>query len=271
MTRMSRPRRALVLCAVAVGVAGLLAPSPGRAIVRDDAAPAISAHLDNTRFTAARSFSVTLTFRYAPAGTLVGYRLMRKTSAAWEMVRNVADIHGMDDVDNTRLVGQLFSPRAAIKAGRYRLELFSGEANVTLPFTIVKAPTVVRGEATPRAGRWTGNTTASNFTTGPVSFTATRDHRHIARFSFKYSWQKPIGVAPYFCSIFGTAVRDAATPIAHKSFKVSGESLSFGGTFDSPIRAHGTVGLQGVPVSQDCGGTASLAPVPWTATWEKAH
>ncbi len=271
MARMPRTRRALVLPAVAAGIAALLAASPARAIVRDGTAPVISAHLDRTSFTAAQSFSVTLTFHYAPAGTQVGYLLTLKKGAAWQTVRNVADLNGMDDVDNTRLVGQLFGSRAAIKAGRYRLKLFSAETSVTLPFTIRKAPTVVPGEATPRAGRWTGNTTASNFTTAPVIFTATKDHRHIVRFSFKYSWQVSISSAPYLCTVFGTAVRNAATPIAHKSFKVSGERLSFSGTFDSPIRAHGTVGLQGVPVSQDCGGTASLALVPWAATWEKAR
>ena len=109
-------------------------------------------------------------------------------------------------------------------------------------------------------------------------FTATADHRHVVKFSFKYSWQEPITRAPPygFCGIFGTAVHPAATPIAHKSFKISGSyhsggSFYFSGTFDSPLRAHGTVGVQGILAPRECGGRASSGPQDWTATWEKAR
>lgn len=261
--------RVLILAALAAGVVSLSAANPAQAMVRGGAASeGISAHLDKLSFTAAQAGFIKLSFRYASAGTRIGYLLSLKKGAAWMTVRSVSDMGGMQGVSNTRIIRQLFGS-TPVKIGQYRLKLSSDESSLTLSFTVLKPPTVVPGEATPRAGHWTGNTTSA--TSAPVAFSTTANHRNVVRFSFKYSWQQAITRPPYgFCSIFGTAVRAAATPIAGRLFKVSGGSFSFSGTFDSPIRAHGTVELQGIPASQDCGGHVSLAPVPWSATWERA-
>jgi hypothetical protein len=278
MTRMSSIARVLLLTALVAGVASALAASPAATEVRGSATAGLSARMDKTSFTAAQSYLVKVTF-HAPADTPVGYQVTLKHGANWLTVRKVADIGVMVGGDGIRLVGQLLPPQATVKSGRYRLKLFSAASSVTLPFTILKAPTVIPGEATPRAGHWTGYPTGGPSGYEPVMFTATADHRHVVKFSWKYGLQEPILRDPYYrsCYIPGIAVKFAATPIAHKSFKSSGSSgsggiFSFSGTFDSPLRAHGTVEVENVPAPLECGGLASSAgTLAWTATWEKAR
>jgi hypothetical protein len=277
MTRMSSLARVVLLTALVAGVASALAASPAVTEVRGSATAGLSARMDKTSFTAAQSFLVKLTF-HAPADTPVGYQVTLKDGARWLTVRKVADLGVTVNGDGIRLVGQLLPPQTTVKSGRYRLTLFSAASSVTLPFTILKAPTVIPGEATPRAGHWTGYPTGWPFGYEPVMFTVTADHRQVVKFSFKYGWEQAIiHPPPYgYCNIFGIAVHLAATPIAHKSFKISGSSgtggiIHLSGTFDSPLRAHGTVEVESVPAPAQCGGFASAAPQDWTATWEKAR
>jgi hypothetical protein len=187
-------------------------------------------------------------------------------------------MNGMEGANNTRTISQLFGLSAA-KIGQYRLKLFSDESDLTLSFTVVKPPTLIRGEPTPRAGHWTGSTTASNFSPSSVAFYATPDHRGVIKFSFSYNIQVPTHppALPGFCSVFGKGVlQSKPTVITAKSFKATGNlttggTFSISGTFASPISARGMVGLQGIPASTDCGGAVSVGPVSWSATWENAR
>jgi hypothetical protein len=232
----------------------------------------ITAHLTQTSFTAAQAGYVTLSFKYSSASARFGYTLARKNVSSWVTVRSVNDMGGMEGVSNTRTISQLFG-LSAVKIGQYRLKLFSDESNLTLSFTVVKPPTLIRGEPTPRAGHWTGN--ASVY---PVAFYATPDHGHVIKFSFSYN----IAVAthppalPGFCNVFGKGVlQSKPAVITAKSFKAtgnltSGGTFSISGTFASPISARGMVGLQDIPASTDCGGAVSVGLIEWSATWEKA-
>jgi hypothetical protein len=232
----------------------------------------ITAQLTQTSFTAAQAGYVTLSFKYSSASARFGYTLARKNVSSWVTVRSVNDMNGFEGTNNTRTISQLFGLSAA-KIGQYRLKLFSDESDLTLSFTVVKPPILIRGEPTPRAGHWTGN--ASIY---PVAFYATPDHGHVIKFSFSYNIAEPTHspAPPGFCYVFGKGVlQSKPTVITAKSFKATGNLTTGGtffisGTFASPISARGMVWLEGIPASTDCGGSVSVPPIYWSATWEKA-
>ena len=273
--------RTFLLMLVAIGAVVVTGAASGNTFVSASASVGasgtITAHLTQTSFTAAQAGYVTLAFEYSSSSARFGYTLARKNVSSWVTVRSVNDMNGMEGVSNTRTISQLFG-LSAVKIGQYRLKLFSDESNLTLSFTVVKPPTLIRGEPTPRAGHWTGSTTESNFEPSSVAFYATPDHGHVIKFSFSYN----IAVAthppalPGFCNVFGKGVlQSKPTVITAKSFKAtgnltSGGTFSISGTFASPISARGMVGLEGIPASTDCGGAVSVGPISWSATWEKA-
>jgi hypothetical protein len=274
--------RTFLLMLVAIGAVVVTGAASGNTFVSASASVGasgtITAHLTQTSFTAAQAGYVTLSFKYSSASARLGYTLARKNGSSWVTVRSVNDMNGMEGANNTRTISQLFGLSAA-KIGQYRLKLFSDESDLTLSFTVVKPPTLIRGEPTPRAGHWTGSTTASNFSPSSVAFYATPDHRGVIKFSFSYNISVPTHppALPGFCSVFGKGVlQSKPTVITAKSFKATGNlttggTFSISGTFASPISARGMVGLQGIPASTDCGGAVSVGPVSWSATWENAR
>ena len=166
MTRMSSIARVLLLTALATGVASVLGAGPAVTEVRGSATAGLSARMDKTSFTAAQSFLVKLTF-HAPADTPVGYQVTLKRGATWldSAQSRRHRPHGRTATASGSSAS--CSPQATVKSGQYRLKLFSAASSVTLPFTILKAPIVIPGEATPRAGHWTGYPTAGPSGTNP--------------------------------------------------------------------------------------------------------
>lgn len=261
--------RKLLLMLAAIGAVVATGAASANTVVSSSASAAgsgrVTAHLTKTSFTSAQAGNVKLVYAFSPASTRFGYLLSLKNGAKWVTVRSVNKT-GSFKGSYTMTVKQLFGSNA-VKIGQYRVKVSADTNNVTRSFTVVKPSSGGGSTTTPRAGHWSGSTTASNFPPSPVDFYATPDQVHIINFSFSYSLFKVLPSFPYSCIASGKSTQNTQTPIATKSFSFSDGPFYFSGTFDSPTSAHGTVGVQVLPSS--CGEVSS-GPQPWTATWQDA-
>ena len=215
-----------------------------------------------TSFTAAQAKTIKLKCKFSPATKRAVFLLQVKKGSKWAKVRSVTKKGSIKAYTST--VKKLFGSKA-VKVGKYRVKVSADANSVTRKFSVVK--TTSGGVTRPLAGRWTA--------TNGVYFYVMPDQANVIHFDFSFDWS-------FGGSCFGHDENwtITAVPIADGSFSKSSVSVisyvgagdtDFGGTFDSPTTAHGTVTL--LPYHPPCAYINqffSEGPLSWTATRQDA-
>jgi hypothetical protein len=140
---LSRARLALTRPLLAVLVALLViggVASGATAISAEHAGKIHGAHLTKTSFAPAEASKVKIVYRFSPASSTFGYKLLSKHGTTWKTLRDVKRKSRFTGSHST-MVKALFGTRP-VELGGYRLELSADLNRVSLPFRVV-APTPV--------------------------------------------------------------------------------------------------------------------------------
>ena len=98
------------------------------------------AHLTKTSFAPAKAGTVKAVYRFSPASSSFGFKLVLKNGATWQTLRSVARSGRFTGPHSTTMKA-LFGPKP-VKSGSYRLVLSADANRVTLPFRVAAATTV---------------------------------------------------------------------------------------------------------------------------------